>query len=212
MDQHTSPPRDSAADSAAESAGGGGRRPVTPAATLRVWDRLVRVLHWTLVLSVLTAWLTTKLPGATAAKVHEWAGYLVLAVIALRVMWGLAGPRYARFAQFVRGPAHTLAYARQLVTHTEPRHLGHNPLGGWMIVALLSCAVLTAASGWLYTTDRFWGIEWVETTHIWLTNLLLTLAAVHVAGAIFTGWRQRENLIAAMFSGNKRAPQPGDIE
>lgn len=181
---------------------------------MRVWDPLVRILHWTLVAGVLTAWVTTKLPGvqwANAAKLHEWAGYVVLAVVALRLVWGFCGPRYARFAQFVRGPADTLAYAKQVAVHAEPRHIGHNPLGAWMIVALLLCAALVSATGWLYTSDRFWGIEWVERLHDVLAHALLALAALHVAGAIFASRRHRENLPAAMLSGNKRAPQPGDV-
>ena len=176
-----------------------------------VWDRLVRYLHWTLVASVLVAWVTIEVEGLIQPTVHEWAGYLALTVIVVRLWWGWRGPRYARFAQFVRSPGATLAYLRQVAAHREPRHVGHNPLGGWMIVALLLCVVLTGASGWLYTTDRFWGLVWVENLHDFFAHLLLALAAVHVAGVLFSSFRHRENLAGAMLSGRKRAPQPDDV-
>jgi len=178
---------------------------------VRVWDPLVRVAHWTLAAGVLGAWLTGELEGE-AALVHEWLGYAVLAIVALRLPWGWIGSRYARFAQFVRGPRATLAYARRVAAGGEPRHVGHNPLGGWMIVALLLTAAATAASGWLYVTDRFRGAEWLEETHEALANALLALIALHVAGVVFSSVRHGENLVRAMITGRKRAPGPGDVD
>lgn len=175
-------------------------------ATVRVWDPLVRIGHWVLVASVIVAWFTRH-----GGAVHEWAGYVVIAVVAVRIVWGFAGPGHARFARFVRPPAATLRYAALVARGREPRHLGHNPLGGWMIVALLGTALLASASGWLYTTDRFWGVEWVEELHEGLANLLFVLAGVHVAGVVVESLRQRENLVAAMVHGRKRAPGPEDV-
>lgn len=174
---------------------------------MRVWDPFLRIAHWALVGSIVVAWFTRHGGG----KLHEWAGYLVLAIVAFRLVWGLAGPHYARFTQFVRRPRDTIHYAQLAVGSHAPRYVGHNPLGGWMIVALLVTAALTAASGWLYTTDRYWGIAWVEQLHTWLTYLLLGLAALHIAGAIVESVRHRENLVAAMLHGNKREAGPGDI-
>src|SRR5205823_7890320 len=93
----------------------------------RVWDPLLRVLHWTLVVTVVLAWATTIGSG----RYHEAAGYVALGCVALRAAWGFVGPAHARFANFVRGPRSTLAYAALLVQGREPRYLGHNPLGGW---------------------------------------------------------------------------------
>ena len=78
----------------------------------------------------------------------------------------------------------TLRYAQLVIAGREPRYLGHNPLGGWMIVALLGCALLAAASGWLYTTDRFWGVAWVEELHEGLSNLLFVLAGLQRKGIV----------------------------
>jgi len=169
--------------------------------SVRVWDPLVRAAHWGLAAAVAIAWLTRHGYGAW----HEAIGYAVLAVVAVRIAWGIFGPRAARFATFVRGPSSTLAYAAQLAARRAPRHLGHNPLGAWMAVALLAAAALTGLSGWLYVTDRFWGVPWVEALHGAASNALLGLIGLHVAGVVFTSWRQRENLVAAMLHGRKRA-------
>lgn len=168
---------------------------------IKVWDPVVRIGHWVLVLSIALAWLTRAGGGIW----HEWIGYVSLAVIAVRVAWGWLGSSHARFAEFVRSPTATLRYSRQVLTGDEPRYIGHNPLGGWMIIALLINAALAGFSGWLYTTDRFWGVEWVDTLHSTLADSLLVLAAAHVAGVILSSWRHRENLLAAMLHGRKRA-------
>jgi cytochrome b len=178
---------------------------------VKIWDRFVRIAHWSLAACVLAAWITAESKLKSAEPLHEWLGYAALVVIALRFAWGWIGPRYARFRQFVAGPARTLAYAKAALRGHEPRYLGHNPLGGWMIVALLSSAALAALSGWLSVTDRFWGVDWVEEAHEFLGNAVIALAALHVAGVVYTSWRQRENLAAAMLSGVKRPPGPGDV-
>ena len=179
---------------------------------MKVWDLFVRVAHWTLVVSVLGAWLTSEVDGKAAAVAHEWLGYAALAILALRLPWGWIGSRYARFSQFVRGPRATLEYAQRVATGREPRHIGHNPLGAWMIVALIVMVVAASGSGWLYVSDRFWGEEWLEDLHEALANVLLGLVALHVAGVAFSSLRHRENLVRAMFTGRKRAPAPGDVE
>jgi cytochrome b len=170
---------------------------------VRVWDPLVRSGHWTLVLCVLAAWATRHQPGPW----HEWFGYAVLGVVGIRVVWGWCGTRHARFGDFVQGPRITLDYARAVLARAEPATLGHNPLGGWMVVALLSTLGLVCGTGWLYTTDRYWGVEWVETLHGSLTDLLMVLVALHVAGVAYTSWHHRENLVAAMLHGSKRTRQ-----
>jgi cytochrome b len=136
---------------------------------------------------------------------------MALGIVVLRVVWGAIGPRYARFGQFVPRPGATLAYAKAFVARVEPRYLGHNPFGGWMIVALLGTVVLTCASGWLSITDRFWGVAWLQDTHAFLADALLALAGLHLAGVIYTSLRHRENLPLAMVTGRKAPPRPGDV-
>ena len=178
---------------------------------MRVWDPLVRIAHWALAASVLAAWITADIELEAARRAHEWLGYAALALVALRLVWGAIGPRYARFGQFVRSPARTFSYARAVIALTEPRYIGHNPLGGWMVVALLAMAAAAGLSGWLSVTDRFWGVEWVQELHEALADGLLALIGLHVAGVAFTSLRQRENLVRAMLTGRKPAPRPGDL-
>jgi cytochrome b len=175
--------------------------PLSTARTaVSVWDPLVRVGHWSLVASIAAAWFTREGFGVW----HERIGYAALAIVCVRVVWGFAGPHYARFKSFVRSPAATLDYARRVATASEPRHLGHNPLGGWMIVMLLAYIMLVCLSGWLYTTDRYWGVEWIGELHETLTHALLVLIALHVGGVALASFRHRENLVAAMVHGRKR--------
>lgn len=168
---------------------------------VKVWDPVVRIGHWVLVVSITLAWMSRSGWGAW----HERVGYVALAVGAFRVLWGWIGPEHARFVDFVHGPLPILTYALQMARRREPRYLGHNPLGGWMIVALLGMVVLVGLTGWLYTTDRYWGVEWVENLHHTLANGLLALIAMHVVGALYASHRHHENLIAAMVHGRKRS-------
>jgi len=112
-------------------------------AEVRVWDLLVRLGHWTLVLAFTIAWFT----GEDESRLHLWSGYAIAAVVALRLCWGLVGTRYARFTNFVRGPRAVIAYLRGLLSGTAPRYLGHNPAGGAMTVLLLLALAVTTVSG-----------------------------------------------------------------
>jgi cytochrome b len=174
-----------------------------------VWSRFVRLFHWSLVTTVALAWATSEV----GRNLHEPIGWVMVALLVLRLVWGLAGhDRAARFASFLREPAAVLAYARNVLRRRAPRFLGHNPLGGWMVVALMLTLAAVAMTGWLMTTDAFFGSELMEEMHEALAEGLLALVALHVAGVFYTGWHQHENLVRAMLTGRKRAPGPGDID
>lgn len=183
--------------------------PRSPGAHLpvRVWDIVVRVFHWSLVLSFVVAWLTRH----GSEDVHHLAGYAAAALVALRVAWGVAGTHYARFAQFTRPPRTVLRYLGDIVTGREARYLGHNPAGGAMILVLLAMMAGTAGTGWMMTTDQFWGVDWVSKLHERLADGLLILVLLHIAGVVLASVRHRENLVRAMFTGRKRAAEPGDV-
>jgi cytochrome b len=169
-------------------------------ATVRVWDPLVRLFHWSLVTSFTIAWLTEEGKG-----LHRSAGYVVLALVAVRVIWGFVGGRHARFRDFVPRPQDLLAYLKSLRGGHARRYLGHKTAGGAMIVLLLAMLILTGGSGWLMTTDAFWGIEWVGELHEIAANLTVALVFGHVAGVIFSSLAHGENLVLAMITGRKRA-------
>ena len=175
--------------------------------TIRVWDPLVRLFHWSLAASFALAWLTAE----AWEDLHHWAGYAAAALVGFRLLWGLLGPRYARFSQFIRSPADVARYLAAILRGREPRYLGHNPAGGLMILALLAGMALTAATGWMYTTDMFWGVEWVEEIHEAAATLMLGLVGLHVAGVVVASLRHRENLALSMLTGRKRKPAPADI-
>ena len=142
---------------------------------------------------------------------HERLGYLALGVTAWRIATGLIGPAGDRFSAFVRRPAATLAYAQAMRHGTEPRHLGHNPLGAWMILALLAAALLAASSGAVYVTDAYWGDAAVYKLHQLAGWSLAVLVPLHLAGVALTSYLQRENLVKAMLTGSKRQPSAGDL-
>lgn len=165
----------------------------------------MRVFHWGLVACFLTAYLS----GDDYETLHLVAGYTAAALVTARVAGGFIGTGYARFAQFIRSPRVVLAYLNDILHGRETRFLGHNPAGGAMIVALLLTMSLICLTGWLLT-DIYWGSARMEMVHEWLTNLALGLIALHVGGVVLASVRHRENLVASMLTGRKRAPEPGD--
>lgn len=167
-------------------------------ASVRVWDPLVRLFHWSLVAAFATAFLSEE-----GERLHEVAGYVVLGLIAFRMVWGLIGSDHARFKDFVPTPARLWAYLRSLVRGRPERYLGHNPAGAVMILCLLGTVFIAAGSGWLMTTDRFWGTKWVEELHEASAWLALALVGVHVAGVLVSSLLHRENLVRAMITGRK---------
>lgn len=180
---------------------------------VRVWDRFVRIFHWGLAASVLTAWLVED----HDITIHSWAGYTAVTLVALRIVWGFTGSEHARFSDFVRSPGEALRYARAVVRGDARRHLGHNPAGGLMVIALLfsviavgltgmaTLAVEEAAgpmAGLLAGVGHDAG-EWIGEIHELLANATILLAGLHVAGVLVESLRHRENLVRAMFTGRK---------
>ena len=173
----------------------------TPPATVRVWDPLVRIFHWSLVTLFFVAFFT----GEDLMGVHKLAGYIVGELVAFRVVWGLIGPRHARFTDFVRGPNTVIGYLRDAMAMKAERHVGHNPAGGAMIVLLLIALAGIATTGYMMTTDAYWGVEWVGDTHVALVYGTLALIGLHVAGVVLASIHHGENLVRAMVTGRKRA-------
>jgi cytochrome b len=108
-------------------------KPLRVANEVRVWDPLVRIFHWSLVAAFAIAWLS----GDEESRLHELAGYAVIGLVLVRIVWGFIGTRYARFSDFVYRPSTVLAYAREMLVGKPKHYLGHNPLGGMMVLALL---------------------------------------------------------------------------
>jgi cytochrome b len=175
---------------------GGARLP----ATVKVWDLFVRVFHWSLVTLFVIAYVT----GDEVERVHVAAGYAIGGLIVLRVVWGVFGPRHARFSTFVQTPRAVYVYLRDAALLKAPRYLGHNPAGGAMILALLAMLAGTCITGYMMTTDAYWGAKWLEHIHEIMANLTVILIVLHVLGVLIVSFEHRENLVKAMITGRKR--------
>lgn len=184
-----------------------------PAVPVVVWDVPVRVFHWLIVVLVFSSWLTSEL-GGNAMTYHMWIGYTVLALVLFRIVWGFVGSRHARFRDFVRGPGSVLRYLRGMPGEMSA---GHNPIGGWSVLALLASLAVQAVTG-LFTNDEIAtegplaaraGTEWsdlLSTVHRYNFYVLLALIALHVAAVLFYLLVKRQNLVWPMITGRKALP------
>jgi cytochrome b len=167
-------------------------------ATVKVWDPVVRLFHWSFAAAVFVALISDE-----DRALHENVGYVALALLLLRIVWGFLGPRPARFSSFLRPPGVVLAYLKDAAGLRARRYLGHNPAGGAMILLLMAMVATAVISGGLSDTDRFFGTAWVEDLHRASANALIALIAFHLAGVVFSSLLHGENLVRAMVSGRK---------
>lgn len=205
--------------------------PASQPNTIRVWDPLVRIAHWTVVVGFFIAYFTED----DALTLHVWAGYVVGVVVALRVLWGFVGPRHARFSDFLYRPSAVVAYLRSLVAFRGRRYVGHSPAGGAMVVALLIGLLATVGTGLVLHAVRDHagplagivapaapavagtegdekehaegarrsGGQWGE-VHEVLAHVMLVLVILHVGGVLLASHVHHENLPKAMITGDKR--------
>ena len=164
-----------------------------------VWDRFVRVFHWSLVSCVLLNVFVLE-EGETP---HRWCGYLAATLVIARIVWGFIGSRHARFSDFFPTPARLWAHLQALRSGRPEHHWGHNPLGALMMLLLMGLVLSLGLTGWLQGTDAFWGEEWLQALHEWLADGLIAAAGVHAASAIVIGRVERTRLVKAMLTGVK---------
>ncbi|HRD77333.1 MAG TPA: cytochrome b/b6 domain-containing protein [Hyphomicrobiaceae bacterium] len=183
--------------------------------TVRTWDVPTRLFHWTLVTLIVMAWVSRKY-GDTNLVWHTWNGYAILVLIVYRIIWGFVGGSTARFSSFVSGPVTAVRYGLDFATR-KPRHfLGHNPLGGTMVLALLAVVGFQATIG-LFSyegADAFVGgplsskvssevTTLLTTWHIRIFDLIIIMAGLHItANIVYLFWKP-ENLIKPMLTGRK---------
>ena len=169
----------------------------------RVWDPLVRVFHWSLVIAFAANALFTD----PESNLHEWVGYAVVALIGLRILWGLVGSHYARFTSFPPSAKGAMDQLSDIATGRKRTHLGHTPLGALMIYNLLLTILAIGATGYMMTTNAWWGIEWVEELHEVLVTWAEFSIVAHVGAVIWESLRTGVNLPRAMVSGVKTVPE-----
>lgn len=175
---------------------------------IAVWDPLVRLIHWSLALTILLNGAITE----EESKLHEWVGYAALGLVALRLLWAVIGPRHARFSAFPPNPARAIRHMRAILHGDRTVHLSHNPLGALMAYNLWLTVIALGVTGYMMTTIRFFGIDWVEEAHEFAFNWLMLSVALHVAGVAFDSWRSGVNLVRAMINGHKRIPDGTEVE
>ncbi len=186
--------------------------------SVRVWDWPTRAFHWALVTCIVSAWASAEFAaklGDPTLKWHRWNGYAILVLVTFRLIWGVAGSSTARFSAFIRSPITAARYGLDLLKG-RPRHfLGHNPLGAWMILALLVAVAAQGILG-LYTLEHNEitagplkrtisdaTTEIVSKLHVRGYNVILALVCVHVLANSLYGLFKGEPLIQAMVTGRK---------
>ena len=122
-----------------------------------VWDPLVRLIHWSLALTILLNGVVTDAEG----KPHEWIGYVSLGLVGIRLIWGVIGPKYARFSAFPPSPMRAMRHLRSILRGEPELHLSHNPLGTLMVYNLWLSVIALGVTGYMMTTLRFFGVDWV---------------------------------------------------
>ena len=182
--------------------------------TVTVWDVPTRLFHWLLVVFVMISFVTGNI-GGNAMQYHQWSGYMVLTLLLFRIVWGLIGSRESRFVKFVKGPATVVRYATTFLKSKATPYLGHNPLGGWSIIAMLLALLVQAGTGLFANDDIITEgplFDWVsKATSDWLTKIhrlnqiaIIWLVCVHVLAILFYFFYKRENLITPMITGAKQ--------
>ena len=165
---------------------------------IRVWDPLVRVLHWTLVFCVVSNFL-----NESGEDLHQILGLIAAAAVTLRFIWGFIGPQYARFSDWFPTPQKLIPYVKALLKNKAPRHIGHNPAGAVMMLVLMAIVITLAVSGYVYV--NILDDDWIMELHEVMSNVLIAAVIAHVSAAIFESWKHKENLIASMIHGKKAA-------
>ena len=180
----------------------------TPVRAVRVWDLPLRIFHWTLVVAIAAAYVTSQL-GGDWMRWHGRIGALVLALLVFRWIWGFIGTPHARFASFMPTPSRVVAYLPG-----RWRGVGHSPLGALSVIALLTLVAAQVVTGLFSNDDIAFagpGSDWIGKTgserltgwHEQLFNVLAGFILLHLVAILFHHVVRRSNLLAAMITGNK---------
>jgi cytochrome b len=164
-----------------------------------VWDTPTRVFHWLQVLSFSVAYLTAF--SERMRNYHVALGYILLGLLAFRLLWGFIGTRYARFSSFLFNPKEIFSYLLTLFKGKPAHFLGHNPAGSVSVWLLLGLGLFVCITGVLALKDD--ASDLVVDLHGLGTNVMLGVIALHLAGVLASSFLHRENLVRSMFTGFK---------
>jgi cytochrome b len=189
-----------------------------PQNSIKVWDIFIRSFHWILVLSFFIAYITED----HFISLHTFAGYTILALLFLRIIWGLIGTKYARFSNFTYSLSNVKLFIKETFSFKAKRYIGHNPAGGAMIILLIVSLVMCTLTGMavygaedqagpmaslfrqesLLLSNHVWA-ELLEETHEFFANFILFLVVIHIAGVLIESFIHQENLVKSMITGRK---------
>lgn len=184
--------------------------------TVKVWDLPVRLLHWSIAICFVVSWATASWFDDTM-QIHLYSGYTLLVLVLFRIVWGFVGSSTARFSHFVSGVRPVLAYTGTLLQPRAHHHLGHNPLGGWVVLAMLSLLLFQAITG-LFSNDDLLTTgplaHWVSkdvsdlfsNVHSIAFDFLIAIIGLHIAAVLFYRFFKHDNLITPMVTGYKTLP------
>lgn len=176
-----------------------------------VWDLPVRIFHWALAALVVFSFVTGRIGGAWM-EWHLKSGYAILALLAFRLLWGLAGSDTARFASFMHPPRAAIAYVRARLGGRDPGVLGHNPLGGWVVIAMLAALAFQATTG-LFSDDEIAtqgplavkvsnaAVSRMSALHSYNEWVIVALVALHVLAIAIYRFAWRVSLVPPMIHG-----------
>jgi cytochrome b len=171
-------------------------------AVVLLWDPLIRLFHWSLAaIFVANYWI-----NEAGEDWHKWLGYIAVAWLFVRVVWGFVGGKgAARWVDFFPSPSRLMLHIKSLFNGTGYHVMGHSPLGAVVMLFMMSLVLVLGISGFMMEEiDYFWGEEWVQNLHSWTANALLYLVIIHVIAAVIESYRLKENLPLSMITGKRQ--------
>jgi cytochrome b len=177
-----------------------------------IWDLPLRLFHWLFALSIVASYVTAKL-GFDWMQWHFYLGYWTIGLLVFRILWGIFGPRHARFTSFIHNPSAIWLYLKGMFNPDSKRSIGHNPVGGLMVLLMLLLVAVQAGTG-LFTTDAVvWAgpynpsvsestASFLSTVHDWNFNFIIGAVALHIGAILFYAFYKKQNLVVPMLHGH----------
>jgi cytochrome b len=177
-----------------------------------IWDLPLRLFHWLFALSIIASYVTAKL-GFDWMQWHFYLGYWTIGLLVFRILWGIFGPRHARFSSFIHNPSAIWLYLKGMFNPNSARSIGHNPVGGLMVLLMLLLVAVQAGTG-LFTTDAVvWAGPYnpsvsestaglLSTVHDWNFNVIIGAVVLHIGAILFYAFYKKQNLVVPMLHGH----------
>ncbi|NQZ28504.1 MAG: cytochrome b/b6 domain-containing protein [Colwellia sp.] len=185
-----------------------------------IWDLPLRIFHWSFAITILASWYTSEQDGEMV-ELHMQLGFVALALIAFRILWGVIGPKHARFSQFIPSPKTLISYLHP--AKESKATPGHNPLGALMVVLMIVLISLQAVSGLFINDDIFSSGPYYGSIgndlekvmafiHHNTFDFMIAAIALHIGAIAYYWYIKKQNLVLPMITGKKAANQVSAID